>query len=547
MMSSADETAAFDFLIPRPAGDPMPIHLRIGGVLFVMGANGTGKSSLMHRLYRENFEPAVRITAHRRTWLSSSVIDMTARQKQQSESQMRQSERNPQFRWRSDYDEQRPGMAIFNLTDSENSAAREIADAMRAGNEAEARRLAQSDSPLARINSLLRSSNLPVTIAIEPGEEILAQRDGADPYSMAEMSDGERNAVLIAADVLTAKPGTLFLVDEPERHLHRSIITPLLSSLFTARRDCSFVVSTHEIGLPGDFAESQVLLLRDCEFRSGEAAAWDADLLEASQTLDEQLQRDVLGARRRILFVEGRTATSLDQPLYSLMFPDVSVIAKGGQGQVIHSVKGLRSTADITWIEAFGIVDHDNRSDDDVSALREQGVYALPWYSVESIYYHPHVQEKVAARRAELLGGNAESAVRTARASALTRVRGKVSQIIHSRASAAARGRAQQSIPAVVESDEVLVLPSIDVPTIRDEERSILEAALDAEDLATIVERYPIRETGALAAIAQGLGFRSCPEYEQAVLRLLTDDEGSLRWVRSLLEPLASDLAPATV
>ena len=125
--------------------------LQAGDTLFVVGANGTGKSSLMHRLYQENSEAAVRITAHRRTWLSSSVIDMTARQKQEIESQIRSHELNSQSRWRSDYDEQRPRMAIFNLTDAENSIARQIADAMRRRDEDEARCLAQDESPLERI------------------------------------------------------------------------------------------------------------------------------------------------------------------------------------------------------------------------------------------------------------------------------------------------------------------------------------------------------------------------------------------------------------
>ena len=43
-------------------------------------------------------------------------------------------------------------------------------------------------------------------------------------YGAAELSDGERNALLISAEILTAKDGTLLIIDEPERHLHRSII-----------------------------------------------------------------------------------------------------------------------------------------------------------------------------------------------------------------------------------------------------------------------------------------------------------------------------------
>ena len=270
---------------------------------------------------------------------------------------------------------------------------------------------------------------------------------------------------------------------------------------------------------------------------------WDADLLEPGEALDEQLQRDVLGARRRILFVEGRTSTSLDQPLYALLFPDLSVVPKGGQSQVLHSVKGLRGAQHIAWVEAFGIVDRDNRSDDEVAALREDRVYALPWYSVESIYYHPRLQERIAQRRSQFLGSDSEAELQAAQECALAKVRQHVDRIAKKRASALARGQVQQSIPAEVDPDSPLVLPSIDVPALRDEARLSLKGALDGDDLATIVERYPIRETGALTAIARGLGFKSCAEYEQAVRKLLVDHEESLEWVRSLFDPLTVDIA----
>ena len=78
----------------------------------------------------------------------------------------------------------------------------------------------------------MRLSNIPIEIAVEEGQKVVARKNGGAPYSIAELSDGERNAFLIAADVLTAKPGTLLLIDEPERHLHRSIISPLLQSPF---------------------------------------------------------------------------------------------------------------------------------------------------------------------------------------------------------------------------------------------------------------------------------------------------------------------------
>ena len=359
---------------------------------------------------------------------------------------------------------------------------------------------------------------------------------------MAEMSDGERSAVLVATDILTAGSGSLFLIDEPERHLHRSIITPLLTSLISARSDCAFVVATHEVGLPLDFPESRVLLLRECHFADKSAMTWTADLLEPRQPLDEQLQRDILGARRKILFVEGRTTGSLDQPLYTLLFPGFSIVPKGGQGDVIRSVKGLRGASNLAWVEAFGIVDRDNRSVGEVEELRDDGVFALDWFSVESIYYHPELQLRIAKRHAESTGGDPEVDLKKARDGAIKRIKQQEDHIVDKRTTEAARRQAQEGIPTELDLTQPLQAPQIDVPALRSQERAKLSKAIEDEDLDTIVEHYPIRETGALDAIAKGLRFQSKSDYEQAVMTLLRNDEESLEWVKSLFNPLMTEI-----
>ena len=201
--------------------------------------------------------------------------------------------------------------------------------------------LAKKDPPIKIVNELLRLSNIPVTIAIQENAQVVASKNGSAPYSIAELSDGERNAILIAANVLTAKEGTLLLIDEPERHLHRSIISPLLTLLFAKRPDCAFVVSTHDVMLPLDNPSARTLLIRGCTYDGSTVTAWDADVVAPGSGIDDDLKRDILGARRKILFVEG-TESSLDKPIYSLIFPEISVIAKGSCRDVERAVLSIR-------------------------------------------------------------------------------------------------------------------------------------------------------------------------------------------------------------
>ena len=239
--------------------------------------------------------------------------------------------------------------------------ARAIADLVRNGNIAEAETQVKSSIPIAIVNELLRLSNMPIAISVEKQQKIVASRPGSPPYSVAELSDGERNAFLIAADVLTSEPGTLLLIDEPERHLHRSITSPLLSLLFEHRKDCAFIISTHDVTLPADNLSSTTLLVRSCVYENSQPKYWTCDVLPPDMRIDDELKRDIIGARKKIVFVEG-AATSLDATLYSVLFPHVSVIPKSSCRDVEGAVRSLRGVEDTHWVQAWGIVDNDRRS-----------------------------------------------------------------------------------------------------------------------------------------------------------------------------------------
>jgi ABC-type cobalamin/Fe3+-siderophores transport system ATPase subunit len=51
------------------------LALSTGETLFVVGANGTGKSSLLQRFASLNNHSARRISASRQTWFQSSAIE----------------------------------------------------------------------------------------------------------------------------------------------------------------------------------------------------------------------------------------------------------------------------------------------------------------------------------------------------------------------------------------------------------------------------------------------------------------------------------------
>lgn len=534
---------SFGLSVPRHNVSALDLSVGAGDVVFLLGANGTGKSSLMQRFYNAHSANARRITAHRQLWFPSSTITLSPHQRQQTEVVTLNWDRRPEARWRDDYAATRAGIAVYDLVDAENVRARRITDAVDNNDFDLVAELRKKDAPIKVINELLRLSNMPLTLSIQQNADVVARKNAGTPYSIAELSDGERNAVLVAANVLTAKRGALVLIDEPDRHLHRSIISPLLTLLFAKRPDCAFVVSTYDVMLPFDNPIARTLLIRGFFYSASSAHTWDADILSAGSQIDDDLKRDILGARRKILFVEG-AEQSLDRLLYSMVFPDVSVIAKGSIRDVERAVTSIRDAEQLHWLDAFGLIDNDRRSQVQVDQLKERGLHALSVFSVEGVYYHPEMQRRVSERHASTTGHDSEKCVSEAAAAALDAISHHIQRLSERVAEKQVREEFLSHIPRrddISTASPVNVL--IDVPKIIQEERARLKKALDSNDLTSIVSRYPVRETAALDAIARKLGFQGRAQYESAVRKLVFDDANALAFVRSLFGTLPRDIA----
>lgn len=511
-------------------------------MLFILGANGTGKSSLMQAFASASREQTRRITAHRQTWFRSGSPEFTGKQRAEYEQNVSLYDRQENARWMDSYSEQRAQMAIYDLVNSENVRAREITRAVDAKNAEEVDKLSAKDGAFKTLNRLLRLANLDIVLSVEANDEIMATRNGSKPYSIAKLSDGERNAILIGANVLTVPAGTLLLIDEPERHLHRSIVSPLLSLLLKERLDCAFIVSTHEPLLPVDNPGSKVLLTRACVYDGDRVTSYDIDLLENTAGIDDDLKRTILGERRKILFVEG-VEHSLDKPLYSLLFPNASIVAQANCREVENAVVGIKGTAELHWVKPFGLVDNDSSEPERIADLQAKGVIPLNVYSIESIYYHPDVQKLAGEKLAAVLGGDLGEKLEKANNNAIKAIRENAKHLSTRIAEKAARAQVFSLLP---QKGEVAAggkrTAEINFAKIAQDEAARLEALVNTSDFVGVLQRYPIRESSALDAIAKALNFANRAQYEAAVRKLLVDDSEAVKLVRVLLGSLPADL-----
>lgn len=533
----------FDLNFDLTVGENFTHTLELGGILFILGANGTGKSSLISQLFNSHHQHAKRISAHRQTWFTSNALDLTPQSRDRLDEEIQHQDRQVNSRYIEEYAEIKIGVTIFDLIDAVANLDRKIANLVRNGKNQEASKEAETPSPLQVTNELLRLSNIPIEISLEDKQKILASRANSSdaPYSIAELSDGERSALLIIAAVLTAKPNTLLLIDEPERHLHRSIISPLLTLLFEQRRDCAFVVSTHEVMLPVDNPNASTLLLRTCRYESAKAKSWKADLLSPGVSVDDTLKRDLLGSREKIIFVEG-TTTSLDAPMYSILFPNVSIIPKESCLDVENAVKSLRDNMDLHWVEAWGIVDNDGRSAENVEHLKNNHVYALSHYSVESLYYHPEIVKRVASRQAEVTDDDATNLCNQAVTEAVSAVRDKKTHLISKAVNRRLRREYSESFPSKenIQNKNIIKI-EIDIDAIRIAENQQLEKLITNNQFEQLLQHYPLRESGALSKIAQKIGLKR-QKYETAVRKLVREDASTRSFLKQFFDDLPSEI-----
>lgn len=279
------------------------------------------------------------------------------------------------------------------------------------------------------------------------------------------------------------------------------------------------------------------MLLRGCTYAGRQASTWSADLLEAKADVPEDLKREVLGARRKILFVEG-THESLDKTLYAVLYPDVSVIPKGSCREVEQAVEAVRETQAVHWVQPFGIVDGDGRVEDDVTALYRAGIIATEWYSVESVYYHPEVFSGIARRVAALDDSDPDVRIQNSIDAVLAGAANNREHLCERVAKQSVREAVFASLPGKHLTDDIKI--NVPVTELLEAEYSRFDRAIEERDTNSLIRRYPLRESQALTGVSNALGFQSRIAYEAAVVKAVSEDTEVRATIEQLMEHLSA-------
>ncbi len=116
MATPANLNPILEWRIPRTSQDPLHVSLNRGEGLFVVDPNGSEKSALIQQLISKHQGQKIRrISAHRRTSLSSGSLNLTPLSRKRFEQEITSYERAYEALWREEYAEQKQSAILFDL------------------------------------------------------------------------------------------------------------------------------------------------------------------------------------------------------------------------------------------------------------------------------------------------------------------------------------------------------------------------------------------------------------------------------------------------
>lgn len=216
-------------------------------------------------------------------------------------------------------------------------------------------------------------------IVLEDNKINVIMSDGDALYSGTEMSDGEKACLYLMAQCLAIPENKNIIIDEPELHLHPSIMNKLWSELEKARPDCLFIYITHDTNFAANHKTSHKIWVKSFDGKN-----WEFEDIKDSK-LPQQLLLDILGNRKKVLFVEGES-NSLDTAIYSEFYPEYYVVPCDSCATVIQDVKSMCNEPQLNHIKCFGIIDRDFRTDGEIAKLAGDNIFTLGVAEVENLF-----------------------------------------------------------------------------------------------------------------------------------------------------------------
>lgn len=505
---------------------PVTVGLRPGAITLIAGPNGVGKSALLYQIYRSvGLGATSYLPGHRQINLNQSIETL-----QQDVLQLRQNSFNSYDafnRYKGAWAEDQFKAILRTLVNLEHVYNRSFRKSVAVGGLKKAKSASLKDSPIDMLNVIFSHAALPVRFHLGSGG-LTADRSG-NSFAVEALSDGERASLFIVAAIITQDAGTALLIDEPEKHLHPSITGLLLETALRSRPDIAVVLSSHDMTLIERLIVNSTIYVKESQVVNThpEQRIFNVELLTEGE-IPEQLRVDVLGARSKILYVEG-THASRDAALYAHVYPAWKVISKGSSDKVIEATRGIRTAVGLHWISAVGLVDGDGRQSAEIEKLERQGILVLPTPTVENLFFIDEAQKCFVESDLQMRGGpdwierraRFESAVRSVVAADRDNI------IARRTVWRVQREIASQPLSVKDVRDGGLRRIRIDVAAIKKVVAAEVDQIIATSDAQGLISQLPIKNSDVPETAARALGAGSFSEYCQVIQRQIDIESDS--------------------
>lgn len=369
--------------LPNEQGTPEELDMHEQSIV-IIGANGSGKSRLGAWIELQNTDKVHRISAQRSLIIPDYVQLKSFEQAEDDLIYGNWSIKDKSnYRWNygkyttsmlNDYDK-----VLSALFAKKSKLNEEYVDECR---EKEKRGEQKENVPESDVDRVIKiwADVFPHRKLILKDAKVMVEFNG-NIYNGSEMSDGERVALYLMAQTLCALNNSIIIIDEPEVHLHKSIMNRLWSKLEEYRKDCSFIYITHDIQFATAHKSSKKLWVHEYLGNN----IWNYEFVQGSDDIPEELLLEILGTRKNVLFIEGKRE-SLDYSLYQHFYSNYSVIPCQSCIKVIESTKALRNHSQLHHLRVFGLIDRDYRTNREIEELKENGIYVLDIAEVENLF-----------------------------------------------------------------------------------------------------------------------------------------------------------------
>lgn len=338
-------------------------------------------------------------------------------------------------------------------------------------------------------------------------------------YFGRELSDGERVAFYLMGKCLVAQENSIVIVDEPELHLHRALMSSLWNEIEAARTDCHFVYLTHDLDFAATRKRAKKLWLKSFDPVNG----WNWEVVPEIDEIPEALVLEIVGSRKPILFVEGEKG-SYDYEIYQYVYPEHTVIPRGGCNKVIESTRALRANNQIfNAVEAIGLIDRDYRTDEEIQALKRDGIIFADVAEIENLL----ISEAVVSIVATHLARDVECTIRDVTDFVIREIENDLERQISFRTALEVNFRLNAYDQKVIGKNNLrnavdALVSEIDVEEIYERNAQMYQQIIDKRSLDDGLRRYTNK--GLLPGVSRLFSLHG-NEYARLILRLLKTDK----------------------